>query len=171
MPPLTWHWCCDCDVISPDTNAPLMSWLLPVTADQSALYFANLAPVLWQRCHVTCYKYRASSQFLRVETFQTMAGWLEHRWDRRGTNCIGGKHGSRGMSPCQAQAVWGRHRDPGPVWDVVSRYWEETTWPPAHPGTSTQLWPGHRGGNIGSEERGVQWQQRGLRTQWSQWRD
>ena len=46
MPPLTWHWCCDCDVISPDTNASLMSWLLPVTAWSVCSVFCQLGPSL-----------------------------------------------------------------------------------------------------------------------------
>ena len=97
--------------------------------------------------------------------------WLAD-WNTDGTG--GGQIVSEenmGHGAWQCQGPGSVMQTPGPVWDVVSRYWEETTWPPAHPGTSTQLWPGHRGGNIGSEERGAQWQQRGLRTQWSQWRD
>ena len=173
MPPLTWHWCCDCDVISPDTNAPLMSWLLPVTAWSVCSVFCQLGPSL-----VT----EMSRDLLQVSgVISVSPGWdiSDNGW------LIGTQMGQAGDKLYRRKTWVTGHvsmsgpgsvrQTPGPGAGVrcseqILRG-EETTWPPAHPGTSTQLWPGHRGGNIGSEERGVQWQQRGLRTQWSQWRD
>ena len=82
------------------------SWAATVRHWALCSAFCKLGPTL-VTSDVTWPMYHwASSQFLRVETVQTMAGWLEHRWDRRGTNCIGGKHGSQWhqhIGACQYQ--------------------------------------------------------------------
>ena len=124
MPPLTWHWCCDCDVISPDTNAPLMSWLLPVTAWS----LLCILPTWPQSCdRDVTWPVLQVSGVISVSPGWDISdnGWLiGTQMGQAGDKLYRRKTWVTGHVSVRAQAQWCRHRDPGPVWDVVSRYWD-----------------------------------------------
>ena len=113
MPPLTWHSCCD----SPMSLALILmrrSWAGYCLSrpDQSALYFANLAPVLWQRCHVTCVT--SIGRHLSFSGLRHFRQWLAD-WNTDGTG--GGQIVSEenmGHGACQCQGPGSVMQTPGP---------------------------------------------------------